>query len=108
MIEERIKLSLEPPNAQISLLTQLLSQLIQNNAARISTTVGPLTHNTQSEPSHGSGFGNSRALPGKQLEMRDVHPTAQFASLISPNNYLVYKLDSIFSESILFLEPALT
>ena len=34
LIEERIKANLEPLNPQISTLTQLLSQLIQDNSAR--------------------------------------------------------------------------
>ena len=48
LLEERIKSNLEPRNAQISILSQLLNQLIQDNSARDSLTAGPRTHQRQS------------------------------------------------------------
>ena len=40
-IEERIKAKLEPLHAQISLLTQMINKLIQDNLARKNPTAGP-------------------------------------------------------------------
>ena len=66
-IEEGIRANLEPVNAQISTLTQLLTQLIQNKSARNSSTVGPRTHRTQPGHSLDSDMGISRTLPGTTI-----------------------------------------
>ena len=47
LIEERIKANLEPLNEQISTLTQLLNQLIQNNSAKTPLSI----HRPQTVPS---------------------------------------------------------
>ena len=50
LIKNRIKANLDLLNAQISTLTQLLKQLVQDNSALNSPTAGPCTHPTQPEP----------------------------------------------------------
>ena len=44
LIHEKIRANLEPLNAQISTLTQLLDQLIQDNSARTIPTADFCTH----------------------------------------------------------------
>ena len=63
LMEERIKANLESLNAQISALTHLLSQLIQDNSAGNSPTAGSLTKCTHTELSPGSEVRTYRALP---------------------------------------------
>ena len=77
VIEERIKANLEPLNEQISTLTQLLNQLIQENSACNSPTGGPRTHRTQSEHSPSGEVGTSRTLPGSVSGEREFFPTAK-------------------------------
>ena len=43
LIEDKIRANLEAVNAQIQTMTQLLDQLIQDNSAKITPTVGPRT-----------------------------------------------------------------
>ena len=67
LIDEKIKANLEPLSAQISTLTQLLKQLIQDNSARNSPIAGPRTHWTQPGHSPDSEVGTSRTLPGTEI-----------------------------------------
>ena len=64
LIEEKIKVNLEPLNTQISKLLQLMNQLIRKNSAHISTTADPCTHRTQQGPSPGGGLATSRTSTG--------------------------------------------
>ena len=47
LIEEKIKANIESLNEQLSTLTQLLNQLIQESSVRNSPTAGPRTQQTQ-------------------------------------------------------------
>ena len=62
LTDKKIKVRKETLNAQISTLTQLLNQLIQDNSARNSPTTGPRTQRKQREPAH-CKIGTSKALP---------------------------------------------
>ena len=48
LIDEKMKANVKPLNEQISTLSQLLNQLVQENSARNTPTVGPRIHETQS------------------------------------------------------------
>ena len=58
MIAERIEAKLEPLNAQISRLTQLLDQPIQGILARNSPTAGPRTYRACQNPASNSNWEN--------------------------------------------------
>ena len=47
LIEDKIKANLEPENEQLSTLTELVNQLIQESLASNFLTVGPGTQQTQ-------------------------------------------------------------
>ena len=79
LIEQRIRAQLEPLNAQISKLTQLLNQLIQDNSAMTTPTAGPRTHRPQARPSFKREVGTSRAQPDTVIG-DTLHP--QFLSVV--------------------------
>ena len=67
LIEEKFRANLKPLNVKISKLTQLLNQLIQDNSAKITPTVAPRTHCTQTEPPLSREAGPSRNLSGTAI-----------------------------------------
>ena len=75
LIEERIKVNSEPLNDEISMLTQLVNQLIQENSARSSPTAGPRNHRTKSGLSPSGACGSLERRQEKQLGVQDFHLT---------------------------------
>ena len=67
LTEERIKTNLGALNKQISTLTQLLNQLIQESSERNSSTADTRTQQTQSRPSPSREAGSSGALPAREI-----------------------------------------
>ena len=67
LMEEGIRANSEYLNVQISTLTQLLNQRIQDNSAKSTPTSGPHTHRPQAEPSFSREFGTGGVLPGTTL-----------------------------------------
>ena len=71
LIEQRIKYqakaNLGPVSEQISTLTQLLNQLIQESSERNSPTADTSTQQRQAKRSPSHIFGTSRALPAREF-----------------------------------------
>ena len=72
MIKERIRTNLEPLNAQISTLIQLLHQLIRENSVKITPRLGTRTHGPQTQILLSRETRTSRTLPGKPLVVRTL------------------------------------
>ena len=60
LVEERIKASLEPLNAQISALTEMMDLLIQGNSTKESTTASSRGFGHQYESPYSEGPGSSK------------------------------------------------
>ena len=67
LIEEGTKANLGPLNEQISTLTRLLNQLIQESSARNSPTADTRTMQTRARRSPSTEVGISRALPATEI-----------------------------------------
>ena len=63
LIEETVRVTLDHLNAQISTLTQLLNQKIQDNSRKATPTTGRGVHRPHAEHSFGRETGTSRTLP---------------------------------------------
>ena len=74
LVEENIRVKLEPLNAQITTLTQLLTQLYQVNSDKTTPTAGPRIHSSQAEPPLIRETGPFRALPGTDIGVTGLSP----------------------------------
>ena len=70
LIEERIRANLKPLSEQISTLTQLLNQVIQDNSAQTTPTAGSRTHRPQTGPSLNREIETSRISPQQETYVR--------------------------------------
>ena len=73
LVDQRIKASLEPLNAQISALTEMMDRFIQSNSARETTTVS--THETRYQ--YESPFSGAPGI--SRLEMVAPLTTAEYS-----------------------------
>ena len=80
LIDEKIRANLEPLNAQILTLTQLLNHLIQDNSARTIPTADFCTHRPQTEPPFSREARISITLPGTAVGRTELRPIMRFSS----------------------------
>ena len=73
-MEERIEANLEPVNAHISTLPQMMKTLIQHNSARTNPTAGPRARRFQSESLLTDGPWISRTLPLTSIRTAGYSP----------------------------------
>ena len=71
LIEEKITTNFEPHITQISMLNQILNQVIQNNSAKTTPTVGRRTHRRQAEPLFSRKRRTGRIVPGTAKGKRE-------------------------------------
>ena len=65
-LEKRIRTNLEPLNVQISTVTQLLNQIIQDILAKTTPTAGTRTHHPQTRPSPDSATGGMMTISNER------------------------------------------
>ena len=75
LLDEKIEASLEPLDAQISALTEMMDRLIQNNLTTESTTASTRGLGLQHESPYNEGPGSSKFPTVAPLTTRDTRPT---------------------------------
>ena len=77
LVDERIKASLEPLHAQISVFTEMMDQLIQSNLATESTTASSRGPGLRYESPYTEGPGSSKVLTVALLTIAGYSPDIQ-------------------------------